>query len=176
MQDWLIFNPADLSDTGRGCVTDGPKEADRRQVALKFWPPATAEDPTASDMRRRELAAARLNPQSAVDTGDTVAGSSGGSTMMGGTSQDALWAVGSEDDGIATGDRERKRLTWRREPNRWQTFNVPSRREKSAERANVLRSRELSLKCAASGTTWWGYIAEMAGRRHFLSSEEAVLA
>ena len=64
-------------------VNDIRKEADRRQLALKWRLSATAKEPAASDLRRGELAMAHMNPQSAFGMADVKVGISVDSAMMG---------------------------------------------------------------------------------------------
>ena len=54
MQDWLIYNPNDLAGTRWDFVEEALKNAEHRQLALKLRLAATAEDPAAGDMRRKE--------------------------------------------------------------------------------------------------------------------------
>ena len=55
-------------------MENAPQDALRRQLALKLWLTATAEEPIASDMRRGELPIAQLNPRSAFEMADVIAG------------------------------------------------------------------------------------------------------
>ena len=70
-----IRGPEDPHEAGWGFMKDLIRSARHRQPALKLWLAATAKEPMASDMRRRELAAAQPNPQSAFEIADTIAGS-----------------------------------------------------------------------------------------------------
>ena len=78
------IGPIRLPDSKLDFIDDVPKKAERRELALKLWRSATAKDPAASDMRRRALAMAQLNPKRAFEIADMRAGSSVDSTKMGG--------------------------------------------------------------------------------------------
>ena len=50
---------------------------------LKLWLVATAKEPMAPDARRREQDIAQLNPQSAFEMADMMAGKSVAASIMG---------------------------------------------------------------------------------------------
>ena len=54
-------------------------------------------------MRRRELAMAQLNPQSAIEIADVITGSPAGPTTMGRARNEAPRAVGFGNNVVATG-------------------------------------------------------------------------
>ena len=55
-------------------MNDVPRKAKHRQLALKFWLAATAKEPVAANIRRRDLAIGQLNPRSAFGAADVRAG------------------------------------------------------------------------------------------------------
>lgn len=56
LKGWLISGPEGLDAARWDFVNDVPRKADHGKQTLKLWFPATAKEPTASDMRRQELA------------------------------------------------------------------------------------------------------------------------
>ena len=108
MQDCLICNPTDLSDTKWGLTCDVLQEAGRRRLASKSWPPATAKRQMLPDMRRRELAMVQLNPQGVLGVPDMKAGSSAHSTVVERAPKGASRVLGFEEDEVAAGGPRRK--------------------------------------------------------------------
>ena len=90
--------------------------------------------PASSDVRRRGLAIAQLNPQSVIEIADAISGSPVGSRMTGRARKEAPRVVGSKNYAIATGGPE-------------QRADFPGgiqRIEALGGGSNALRSRELS--------------------------------
>ena len=114
-----------------------------------------------------------MNPRGAFELADVVAGGSADATLVGGASKEAVREVGLEDGEVSKGGPRNKmariaaRATWLEEIQRFAAMSG---------RTNVLRSCELSLKSVAPGIRCCGNFSDLAGREHFSSSEEAVLA
>ena len=127
----------------------------------------------APDMGRRELALARLNPRSAFEIADMVAGGPAASTLMGRAPKEATREVGLEVDEAPEGGPRSKiaKISARAGSlDRIQRFGA------TAGRANGIRSREPSFKAVGSGIRFWGNFCELTAREHFSPSDEEVLA
>ena len=55
LQDWLIFNPKDLSETKWGFMDEVLQNDEHKQLTLKLWLAATAKSTAACDMQRRDI-------------------------------------------------------------------------------------------------------------------------
>ena len=173
MQDWLIYNPSDLAGTRWDFMEEALKNAEHRQLALKLWLTATAKDPAATDMRRKELLLSLGNPKSAFEVADLVAGGSVNESCLGKAHLDAARNAGLEADEALQGGPRAKMA---KVAARADSVEGILRFEATAGRTNVMRSCELSLKSVASGIRCWGTFCELTGREHFPPTEEGVLA
>ena len=84
-------------------MDNAPQDAERRQLALKFWLAATAKDPTVSGRRVGEVAIDQLNTRGVAEVAAGIAGGSVGASQTGKTSREAARGVGFEDDGVVKG-------------------------------------------------------------------------
>ena len=110
-KDWLILDPNDLAQGSWGLMDNAPSDAHRRLSALKLCLTSTAKKPMASDMRRRELVLAQMNPRSAIELAETVEGGSGDATRMGRAPREAAREVGLVDDKAPRGGPRNKMAT-----------------------------------------------------------------
>ena len=124
------------------------QDADRRQLALKLWLTATAKEPMASDMRRRELAIAQLRPRSAFEMADVIAGGWVDATQAGKASRQAARDVGLEDGGVTKGG---PRSNMAKIAATAEYLERMQRLGALGGRAIVMRGCELSLTSAGSG-------------------------
>ena len=148
-------------------------DATQRELALKFWVAATGEEPMAADNRTRESTLAQMRPCNAFELAGAAAGSSADAPQMGKASKQAACEVGLEDDGAPRGG-PRNRMA--RIAARAASLEEIQRFAAMSGRTNVLRICKLSLESVAPGFRCCGNFPELAGRGHFSSSEEAVLA
>ena len=74
LEDLSIVNAEDLRETRWEFMNSALRGAEHRRAGIKLRPAATAEDPMASDLRRREQPIAQRNPQSACEIADVIAG------------------------------------------------------------------------------------------------------
>ena len=102
------------------------------------------KEPAASDMRKQELAISKLDPQSAFEIADEIAGGSEGATRTGKPPKEALRAAGPKQDVATTGGPRSKMA---RVAESAGTMERIQRFEASAGRTSVLRSCDLSLEC-----------------------------
>ena len=79
------------------------RDEEHRQLALKLRLAATAKEPMGSDMRRRELAIAQPNSQSACEIAEMIAGGWVGPAQMGRASEEATRDVGLGDEEVIKG-------------------------------------------------------------------------
>ena len=93
LRDWLISNPKDLSETKWGFTDDVLQDGEHKQLTLKLWLAATAKATAASDMRRRGISMAEINPNSAFELADRTTGTSVDETVMGRASRNAASAA-----------------------------------------------------------------------------------
>ena len=82
--------------------------AEHCQLASTLSLSATAREPKACDVRRRELALAQLDPESACEIADVIAAGSVHASLMGAASTEASRGVGFERDDVTTGDLRAK--------------------------------------------------------------------
>ena len=98
LQDWLVFNSVRV--VGRQEGFHGHCATGLRALATYLGVAAGCDGqtyPTASDMRRKELAIAQLNPSSAFELADMIAGGPVADSEMGKASKRASREVGYED-------------------------------------------------------------------------------
>ena len=81
LKNWLNFNPGDLPGSKWDLMYNALSGAQQHQLALKLWTAATAEEPTASGKRRRELVLVQKKPRNASELADMVAAGSVESTQ-----------------------------------------------------------------------------------------------
>ena len=108
LQDWLIFNPKDLSETKWGFMDEVLQNDEHKQLTLRLWLAATAKMTAASDMQRRDISMAEINPNSAFELVDRITGTSVNETMMGRASRNAARAAGVEAEEMLKGGPRRK--------------------------------------------------------------------
>ena len=173
MQDWLIYNPNDLAGTRWDFLEEVLKNAEHRQLAWKLWLAATAEDPAAGDMRRKELLLSLENPKSAFEVAELVADSSVNETSLGKAHLGAAGNAGLEADETLQGGPRAKMA---KVAARAESVERILLFEATAGRTNVMRRCELSLKSVASGIRCWGTFCELTGREHSPPTEEGALA
>ena len=148
LQDWLVFKPSDLSEAKWGSMDNVLRNEGRRRLSLKLWLAATAKEPLASDMRRRELAITQLNPQRAFEIADMIAGAPVDDAQMGEASKEAARDVGFEDDKAIKGGA---RSIVAKIAARVEYLRRIQRFESLGGGAVVIRSCELRSKSVASG-------------------------
>ena len=102
-KDWLISDPEHLRESRWDFVSSVRRIAGQDQLELKSRIAAAAEEPTAVDLRGRELAIARLNPLTAFEMDGVIAGWSVAATTMGRASLGAPRAGRSQQDEATTG-------------------------------------------------------------------------
>ena len=173
LQEWLIFNPKDLSETKWGFMDEVLQNDEHKQLTLRLWLAATAKMTAASDMQRRDISMAEINPNSAFELADRITGTSVNETMMGRASRNAARAAGVEAEEMLKGGPRRKMA---KIADKAESYEQIQKFEAMGSRANVMRSCDLSLKSVASGIRCWGSFCELTGRQHFPPTEEAVLA
>ena len=142
-----LLDPPDLEEVSN--VNGVIDYAERRQLTWKVWPAATAEDPLASDMCRRDLAIAQLKPQSAFEIADLIAVGSMGAAKLGKAPQGESREIGFAPEVVATGGLQGKLA---KVAARAETVGQIRRPEALSGRANVLSSCELSLKRLAKAS------------------------
>ena len=98
LKDWLIRNPNDLAEAKWGLMNTALSDAQRRQLALKLWKAATAKEPMASDVQRRELVLTEMNPRSAFELADTAVEGPIDANQPGKAHKEAAREVGLEDE------------------------------------------------------------------------------
>ena len=125
---------------------------------------ATAKNPTAWGMRRRELAIGPPEPRSAFEVADMIAGGCIDATPMGKASRQAARGVGLEDGGVTEGGPRSKMAKFAATA---EYLERVQRIGSLGGRANVMRRCELSLTSAGSGLRRGGNFLELAGRQHF---------
>ena len=91
----LVLNPEDLLGTRWGSANSVLQNAEHRRLTSKLRLAATAEDPVAPDLCRRELAIAPPNSQNAFEIADVMAGGLAASTRAGRAPPEASRAVRS---------------------------------------------------------------------------------
>ena len=131
-----------------GFYGDVLRNAERRQLTLKMRTPATATEPMASDMKRRELALAELNPRSAFEIPNMIAGSSVGNSQTGRASKGAAQSVRPRRGEMMKGGPGSKMAEI---VNLEDSLGQSKRFEAMGNRADVTRRCDLSHKSVESG-------------------------
>ena len=154
-------------------MSNALSDATQRELALKLWVAAAAEEPMAAGNRTRETTLAQMHPCNAFELAGAVAGSSADAPQMVKASEQAAREMGLEGDGAPRGGPRNKMA---RIAARAKSLEEIQRFAAMSGRTNVLRSCELSLKSVAPGIRCCVDFSELAGRERFFPSEEAVLA
>ena len=129
-------------------MNDVPRNDERKQLTLKLRLAATAKSTAASDMQRRDISMAEINPNSAFVLAETIAGVSVGEARMGRASRGAASAAGINLDEILKGGQRRKMS---RIADTAESREQIQKFEATGSRANVMRSCDLGLKSVALG-------------------------
>ena len=158
LQEWLIFNPKDLSETKWGFMDEVLQNDEHKQLTLRLWLAATAKMTAASDMQRRDISMAEINPNSAFELADRITGTSVNETMMGQASRNAARAAGVEAEEMLKGGPRRKMA---KIADKAESYEQIQKFEAMGSRANVMRGCDLSLKSVASGIRCWGSFCEL---------------
>ena len=141
----MVFSPKDLVAAKWDFTNAVRHEMERRQLAIKFWLAATAEVFRASDMRRRELSVVQLNLRSAFRVTDMLMGDSADSPRARRAFKAALTEVRFPPGG-ATVCGPRSHMV--KVAARGEGVEHIQKFDALTVGANVLRSCELSLRCA----------------------------
>ena len=131
-------------------MNDVLQDDGRKQLTPGLWPAAAAKSARSSDMKRRELSLAEINPRGAFEVADMITGASVDETQMGRASKNAVSAADIDLNEMLKGGPRRKVAIIAEKAD---SLGQIQKFEATGSRATVTRSCELSLKSVASGIT-----------------------